>query len=178
MKTPIYRQFSFLLATILIASSTISQSSNFVEFNKLKFSIPYYKEDSKGHRTFSDPVVSSKTLNVFAGMFKGASDVRWFELDNKFLVKFIKDGRETTALYNRKGMHLYTISYGSEKHLPTDLRRRIKSAYFDYLITLVIEVHSLGKTAWIAKVEDENRMITVKVVDDEMEETENFLKSK
>ena len=178
MKTPIYRQFSFLLATILITGSTFSQSSNFLEGNKLKFSIPDYREDSKGHKTTTDPVVSSKTLNAFASMFKGASDIRWFESDNKFLVKFYKNGRQNTALYNKKGMHLYTISYGTEKHLPVDVRSLVKSTYFDFEITLSIEVNSLGKTAWIAKMENDKRLITVRVLDDEMDEIENFRKSK
>ncbi len=179
MKTSIYRQFSLLLITIfVITGNTFSQSSNFLEWQNLKHQIPEYREDSKGNSTLTDPVVSSKTLSAFAGMFKGVTDARWYELDNKFLVKFNKNGRETTALYNKKGMHIYTISYGSEKDLPADVRHMIKSSYFDYEITLVIEVNSLGKTAWIAKVQDETRIITVRVLDGEMEETENYRRAK
>ncbi len=179
MKTSIIRQFGLLLGTtFVLTSSIIAQSADFLAFQQVKNPIPDYRVDSKGNSTITDPVVSPKTLNSFAGMFKGAANARWFELDNKFLVKFNKDGRETTALFSKKGKHIYTISYGSEKHLPADVRYRIKSSYFDHEITFVIEVNSLGKTAWLAKLEDEKRMITVKVVDDEMEETENYRKSK
>lgn len=179
MKTSIIRQFALLLGTTFVMTgSIIAQSADFLAFQQVKNPIPEYRVDSKGNNTLTDPVVSSKTLNSFAGMFKGAANARWFEVDNKFLVKFNKDGRETTALFSKKGNHIYTISYGSEKHLPADVRYRIKSTYFDYEITHAIEVNSLGKTAWIVKVEDEKHLITVKVVDDEMEETENYRRAK
>ncbi len=179
MKTSIYRQFGLLLVSIIvITGSTFSQLSNFLEWQNLKHQIADYREDSKGNKTLTDPVVSPKTLNSFEGMFKRATNARWFEVDNKFLVKFTRDGRETTAVYNKKGMHIYTISYGSEKHLPADVRMLVKTNYFDCEITHAIEVNTLGKTAWIVKLEDQSRMITVKVLDDQLEETENFRRAK
>lgn len=179
MKASIYRRVGlYLVTTFIVSNISFSQSLNFMQWHNPKFPIPDYREDNGGNKTYTVPFVSSKTLDAFAKMFKGASDVRWFELDNKFLVKFRKDGRENTALFNAKGMHIYTISYGSEKNLPMDIKQRVKTAYFDYLITLVVEVNSLGATAWITKLEDKKRIIILKVADDEMEETENYLKSK
>jgi hypothetical protein len=179
MKTSVYRQAALsLLFFFAFYGNSFAQSSNFLHLQSPKFPIPEYREDNMGNKTTSVPLVSSKALNAFREMYKGVSDIQWFELDDKFLVKFKKDNRENSALFNAKGMHIYTISYGSEKHIPSEIRQRIRSTYFDFQITLVAEVNSMGKTAWIVKLEDKKSIIIVKVVDDEMEETENFLKPK
>ena len=179
MKTSVLRQFGLVLgATVIMANNLIAQSDEFLALQHVKNPIPDYRENSSGNNTLTDPVVSSKTLSIFAAMFKGASDARWYEIDNKFMVKFDRDGRQTTALFKKNGAHIYTISYGFEKHLPADIRRLVKINYFDFEITNAIEVNTLGKTAWIVKLDDQHSMVTVKVVDDEMEEVENYRKSK
>jgi hypothetical protein len=177
MKTPIIRRLSMLLSTTFLVAGNFAQSTDMLSSQQLT-SLFSSEANIESTNLFADPVISSKTLSAFAGMFKGASDAHWYAVENKFLVKFSADGRESTALFNKKGDHLYTISYGFEKHLPAAVRKLVKINYFDYEITRAIEVNSLGKTAWIVKLEDANRMITVKVAGGEMEETENYRKSK
>jgi hypothetical protein len=159
-------------------TSSFAQSAEFLAFEQVKNPIPEYRVNSAGTNTLTDPVVSSKTLTAFASMFKEASDARWFEIDNKLMVKFDREGRQTTALYNKNGKHIYTISYGTEKDLPKDVRRLVKINYFDFEITRATEVNTLGKTAWIVSLDDHDRLITLKVVDGDMEETENYRKQK
>jgi len=175
MKPLIYRRFSLLLAAAIVsANSLFAQSTDFIAMYNVKNPIPEMLYNESG----ADPVVSSKILSAFSGLFKNATDIRWFELDDKYMVKFSQGGRATRALYDKKGTLVYSIAEGNEKSLPTDLRKMVKASYIDFDITKAIEVTTLGKTAWIVKLEDETQLITVKIVEGEMEETENFHKSK
>ncbi len=178
MKRILFANLAGTLLALVVTATPFAQNSNSPFRPDLKNPIPETRENTNGDRRFSDPVINSKILDAFASKFKNATDARWYEADNKFLVKFNRDGRKTTALFTKKGMHVYTISYGSEKHLPADVRKLVKINYFDCEITHAIEVNTLGKTAWVIKLEDANSLIVVKVVDGEMEETEHFRRAR
>ena len=178
MKKTLFASLAGSFFALAVTATTFAQNSNSLFSPNVKNPIPEYRELSNGNAANSDPVVSSKVLNTFAGMFKNAVDVRWYEVDQKFLAKFKQNGRETNALFDTKGTMLYTISYGNEKHLPADVRRLVRSNYFDYEVIYTAEVNSLAKIAWVVKLEDSNSIIIVKIFDGEMEETENYRKSK
>lgn len=175
MKPLIYRRFSMLLVTAIVsANSLVAQSTDYIAMYNVKNPIPEMAYNVNG----AEPVISSKILSAFSGLFKNATDARWFEVEDKFLVKFSQNGRSTRALYDKKGALVYSIAEGNEKSLPADLRRMVKANYIDFDITHAFEVNTLGKTAWIVKLQDDTYMVAVKIVDGEMEETENYRISK
>ena len=163
MKTQIILRISGCLLSILLAGSSYSQ---------------------KGYEKLSPVTVTTPDLKTiehikreFNKQFAGATDARWYDQDKKFLVRFYMNDQKHQSLFNKKGLLIYDISYGTEKNLPTDVRKQIKSIYFDYSITLVYKVEEDNRTIWVVNMEDNKTLITVKVEGDEMEEVTNLQKS-
>jgi hypothetical protein len=122
--------------------------------------------------------VSAKVNKAFSQYFKDATHLRWYEIDKKFLVKFIQNDQENRALFTGKGQLVYHISYGIEKHLPADVRHLIKSNYYDQSITRVLKVNQEQRNIWVISLEDVKEHIMVRVEDMELEETQRMQKSK
>ena len=122
--------------------------------------------------------VSARVSKAFSQLFPDASNMRWYQLDQKFLVKFIENDQENKALFGKGGSLIYHIKYGEEKHLPTDVRRIIKSTYFDQSITRVLKVNQDQRNIWVVSMEDPKDYIWVRVEDNEMEETQRLHKTK
>jgi len=162
----------FALASMLFAGSLTAQ--DITSYNEER---PLPKYLLRSAFTYY-PDVSAKALLAFKKMFANVNDVHWSIVENKYMAGFINEGRKTRILFDEKGKMVYSISEGTEKSLPADIRKSVKSIYYDYIITAIVEVHSLNITAWIVNLEDETSLVTVKVVDGEVIETGNYHKSK
>src|SRR5437867_4006411 len=83
---------------------------------------------------------NSKVERSFAQYFKGATGQTWSMAGKNFHTSFYVSGLLTRALFDKGGELIYTITYGSEKDMPFDIRKMVKSEYYDYAITMAIEV--------------------------------------
>ena len=124
------------------------------------------------------PGVTLTVLQVFKRDFAGTKDVEWSMVGNNYQARFIQNDRKTRIVFDPKGHIIYSISYGTVKSLPADIRKTVRSIYYDYDIMYVAEVHSYNKTAWFLSLEDETSLVTLKVIDGEVIKTGNFHKSK
>lgn len=128
--------------------------------------------------TSSNISISAKVNKAFGQFFKNASHIRWYEIDKKFLVKFIQNDQENRALFTKNGQMIYHISYGTEQHLPFDVRKLVKNTYYDQAITRVLKVNQDARNIWVISLEDAKDHIMVRVEDMELEETQRMHKSK
>jgi len=167
MKRQLINLISGGLVSILSAFSSFSQEGSFKELPPITISA-----------TSSGSVVSAKINKVFNQYFKNATNLSWYEVDKKFLVKFIMNDQENRALFTGKGQLVYHISYGTEAHLPAEVRKLIKSNYYDQKITRVLRVNQDMRTIWVISMEDDKDLIMTRVEDMELEETQRFQKSK
>src|SRR5688572_18508793 len=117
------------LVTLLPAYNSFAQDENFKELPPIVVSV-----------TSSNVEVSTKLNKAFLSTFKEASNLRWYEINKNFLVKFIQNDREHRALFTKSGELIYHISYGAEELLPTEVRHLVKSNYYDQSITRVLKV--------------------------------------
>jgi hypothetical protein len=165
-KTTIFL-ISGIIASMILCSTSIAQTDRFKELPLISISAS------------TSPVNVSARLNkAFSQVFQNATNLRWYELENKFLVKFIMDDRENRALFTRKGTLVYHVAYGSEAFLPGDVRHLVKSNYYDQAITRVLKVEQDKRTIWIISLEDVKDYIWVRVEDKEIEETKRIHKDK
>lgn len=84
------------------------------------------------------------------------------------------EGTNRRALFTQKGKLIYSINYGSEINLPIDIRKIVKSTYYDYNIISAIEVNQNKKIVWVVKLAGFKKTISVRVENGEMEEIENI----
>lgn len=128
--------------------------------------------------TTSSTVVSAKLNKAFEKLFKDATNVQWYKVDKNFLVKFIMHEQENRALFNKKSNLIYNVSYGKEKNLPADVRKLVKSNYYDQDISRVIKVNQDDRNIWVVNLEDIKDYIWVRVENMELEETQRLHKTK
>lgn len=121
--------------------------------------------------------VNSKVQKSFDQWFANASEVDWYSVDKKnrvYLVLFNSNGNTSHARFQKNGNLLYAITHCTEKDLPIENRKSLKSKYVDYAITSVIKVMADGKVAWIANLQNSENIIIVKAIDGVLEEMKTY----
>ena len=186
MKTKIISNVIGCLLLLLTTNSSFTQvTANRKEFNK----VYAVSANPKSNFTNSDntPVNTSLAINnklqkSFAQYFAGATGQNWSKAGINFFTSFYVNGVDNHALFDKRGHLIYSISYGSEKDLPADVRKIIKSEYYDYVITQAIEVKLIKqdeRDIWVVNMKDDNTYLTVRVDEDgEMEKMQEFEKAK
>ncbi len=118
-----------------------------------------------------------KVQRSFVSYFGENAENNWSMVGNDFLNRFHSNGILTNALFTKNGQLIYTITYGSEKNMPADLRKIVKREYYDYTITMAIEVKENNRDIWVVKLDNASEQITVRIEDGEMEQVQQFQKS-
>ena len=121
--------------------------------------------------------INAKALRDFVRSYQHPSDVVWTALPDGFRVHFYSDDIQTRIFYDQKGNRLAMIRYYREDKLPHDVRYLVKSNYYDYSIFNVTEVSKNGKTVYFVKLESDSEWKTIRLDDDEMDETESYSKN-
>ena len=173
------------LAVILITAmvNTASAQGDKAQPQKVKFdkNSVEHKESSN-----SSPFVSSmnsadvnkRAVKDFEKSFKNAASAIWYPNGKGFTVRLNENGTKTSVDYDKKGNWKSTVSYYGEDKMSKDLRKQIKSTYFDYQINQVIEIHTLEGSAFIVQLEDAKSFLNIRVIEGEMNVHEEIRKQK
>lgn len=121
--------------------------------------------------------VSQKVADIFKTSFPDAENAKWSKLNKDYLVDFITADLNNRVLFHKNGAMVYHIRYGSEKHLPTEVRRLVKSNYVDYNIVKTINVQEDRRNIWIVNMEDVKKFVIARVENGELEEVSSVNKS-
>ncbi|MBS1935095.1 MAG: hypothetical protein JST96_13925, partial [Bacteroidetes bacterium] len=76
--------------------------------------------------------INAKAVKNFSKTFKNAANTQWYKIEDGFLAHFSENGVEKRTYYDKRGNWHFTIAYLDEKALPKDVRRDVKSIYYDY----------------------------------------------
>ena len=122
--------------------------------------------------------INLNAIRNFIREYKNVSNAKWFESSNGFFVAyFVRDDIRTWVFYNKKGDFERMIRAYNEEKLPADVRHLVKSTYYDFSIYFVTEITTNMQTGYHVKMADKTSWKTIKVVDGEMEVTEEYVKS-
>ena len=123
--------------------------------------------------------VNTRALKDFTKSFKDAENVSWSAMKDGFLASFKENGVETKAYYDQKGRWTATIRTYKEDKLPKDVRKQVKSTYYDYEISRVHEVElPLTPITYVVQLVGKKELINLGVYDGETEVLQRFNKSK
>jgi len=137
-----------------------------------------------GQQNTLPPVTVTATTNVekavtsrFERSFPDALDAQWYRASKNYLVRFMNDDQQNSALMKKNGSIVYHIAYGWEKDLPADVRMLVRKQYPDQTITKVIRVEEKERKIWVITAEDRKKLILVRIENDELEEVGNYNKN-
>lgn len=164
MKTQFISRYYGWLILIMLATSSFAQTAE-----GLKDPVPVVTTGLKTE-------VNEKLNKAFQQYFFDAQNIRWYESDKRFIVKFIMSEQQNMALFEKNGHLIWQITYGEEKHLPCEVRKLVKSNYFDYNIKMVFQVFQDNRTVWVINMEDEKNLVVVRVENGEIEKIEQLKK--
>jgi hypothetical protein len=166
----------------LITSNTLSQTA----FNKKKVDHVYLTQGLNDTGFATSDIKASKAIPFNANIrvqrsfilnFGDTLENTWCQVEDCYLSQFRLNGLRTIALFSGRGTLIYTITYGSEKDLPADLRRAVKSEYYDYTMTITIELKQDNRDIWYVELDTPKDHITVRLEDGGMEEVNQFQKN-
>lgn len=175
-------KFNYLLIACLATTLCIGNTFGQPGFKKSSTAARFeYGENSANPAvdgSLAESSLSEKALISFSKSFPDANNAKWNRVGKKYVVDFIKNEKQHKCLYNVKGNLIYSLSYGSEKDLPRDVRRDVKREYIDYNITQAVETHEDNRHVWIINLDDSNSFISVAVENGSIEELSHYTKSK
>ncbi len=185
MKTKIIFPLIGCMLCILITNSSFTQvTANRKELNKV-YAVYAISENPKNNFTNSDfastnfsLTVNNKVQKSFAQYFGGATRQIWSNAGINFHSSFYINGALNCALFDKNWHLIYSIKYGAEKDMPADVRKIVKSEYYDYGITMAMEVKINKRDIWVINLKNNTTYLTVRVEEGEMEQVEQFEKAK
>ncbi len=122
--------------------------------------------------------VNKAVTDAFEKKFKDAMDPQWYRLNKNYLVTFITGDMKNNALFKKNGRMVYHIRFGTESNLPEEIKQQVMSGYPDYNITRAVNVKMDNRDLWVVNLEGMKKWIIVRVEDGQMDEVENYNKTK
>ncbi|MEP6747872.1 MAG: hypothetical protein ABJB86_09100 [Bacteroidota bacterium] len=174
MNRQFLRRFSAVIAgTILFVNANAQMSKSMVDpilsASKQNDSSPARNKDNINN-------IKTNAIRDFSKSFKNAQNVSWFVIKDGFSVKFSEDGVATKSYYDEKGRWVGIIRTYSQNKLPEDIRKQVRSTYYDYSIYNVNEVTVGNIKAYLIGIENDDNMKIVRIVDGEMDTYQDLKK--
>ena len=176
MKAKIIIPLVCCLLFVLTTNVSFSQATiNNKDLNRtVAMSVSHHSEIHNSDN--ASVAINKKIQKSFTINFAGVTGQNWSMVGNNFHTSFYTNGNKACALFDKHGLLIYSDTYVQEKDMPSDIRKIVKSEYYDYMITLAIEVKQNERNLWIVNMKNETTFITVRVEDGEMELVNQFKK--
>jgi hypothetical protein len=107
--------------------------------------------------------VKAKAIRDFQNRFTTVNNAMWYSDQRGLVSYFVKDGFADRVFYDNKGRWEFSLIFFGEDNLPKDIRKAIKSAYFDMTITLVEQVQTIDGIGFVIHLEDKSNIKFVNV---------------
>ena len=177
MKKILIPGFTGLFMVYVSTSLAYAQNQTSVAKLQLKPGIISSAEANEENDRILPDEVSMKAARDFTKTYKNATYVNWYRSGDGFVAYFIPaNDVKTKVYYDKKGNYQCKVRSYAEDKLSPEIRHLVKSNYYDFNIFRVTEIQAKNKTAFIIQLEDNTSWKTIKVVDDEMEVTNDYKK--
>ena len=84
--------------------------------------------------------IHMRAIRDFVCRYEKATDVAWYAVPDGFIVRFVTDSINARSAYRKNGNWAHTIKQYTEEKMAKAIRHIVKSAYYDYSITLVEQI--------------------------------------
>jgi hypothetical protein len=93
---------------------------------------------------------------------------QWYKTSQGYIAEYAAGPVKARFVYNQKGDWIYSILTYGQKGLPEEVRKLVRSEYYDYEITWVKEVNEEDVVVYVVHLEDEASWKEVAVQDGEI----------
>lgn len=121
-------------------------------------------------------MTSPRVYRNFTREFRKAKDVLISQQNGETFIYCKIDGIPNRIGYDTKGNWHHTIRYYDEADLDYSIRKMVQDSYGSFEIKGVTEVNVGDKTAYLVSLENKKMWKVIKVIEDNLEETESFRK--
>ena len=176
MKTKIILPFACTLFFLSITNLAFPQvTAKNYEINKT-LGISAGDESKDYSSGITSITINNKIQKHFSRDFAGASAQNWNIAGKNFHCSFFINGLPEWVLFSKNGQLIYNITFGTEKNMPTEIRKIVKAEYYDYTITQADQVKQDNRDIWIVNLKDSLTYKTVRIEDGVMELVQQFRK--
>ena len=178
MKKVLNSTIAVILITAMVNSAIAQGNSNPQKVNFDKNAVDLAGTSDASTNAISSTNVKAKAVKDLQKSFKNAASVLWYPNGSGFTARFNENGIRTNVDYDKKGNWKNTVSYYGEDKMSKDLRKLIKSTYYDFKINQVIDIQTPEGNAFIVQIEDEVSFLNIRVIDGAMDVYETIIKQK
>lgn len=166
---------------LLLATGILPTIASYAQDNKMKVDVTKYEIPQKFSLVSNPSIADNKSVIHPKALkdlktFEASTNVIWCVIKKGFMAEFKKADIQYRVIYSNKGKRFATYRYYNEGLLNPDVRKQIKSNWYDAAITNVTEINYAGITAYIVNIEDKTSIKIIKVVNDEMEVYQEIIK--
>ncbi|MDO6429208.1 hypothetical protein Q4E93_01325 [Flavitalea sp. BT771] len=115
-----------------------------------------------------------KAARQFMKLAGENKEERWYMLPGGYLAEFEERTIHNKLVFDRNGNWLYTMREYSEKELPGEVRRLVKSTYYDFSIGWVKEVSQFRSLAYVVHIQNAPEWKDLIVRDGEIEVVRSY----
>ena len=112
--------------------------------------------------------INLRAVRAFMEEFKDVDNVKWVKSEKGYVASFVKDSIDTRVHYNIGGYFDKQLRYYLENKLSPEIRRLVRSKYYDYSIFQISEVSGNGPTCYQVKIRNKNHCKVINVINGEM----------
>lgn len=124
--------------------------------------------------------VNTKAMRTFKKMFATVEGEKWYEYKGAYAAVFVSDDVRFRVEYDNRGNWSATEKDYFEAKLDREVRKVVKSVYFDYTISSIREIITndfFTNPVYIIHIEDANSFKNLVVYDGEMSIIDQYLKN-
>ncbi len=114
--------------------------------------------------------INVKAMRYFRSTFKNVSNENWYIISDGYLAEFTAQDVRNRVVYDRQGSLCYYIQYYNAKNFPDKLSKIVRPTYYDYAIVSAEEVQAADQTYYIVHIQNDTRLKTIRVNEDEQME--------
>lgn len=106
--------------------------------------------------------VNEKVLKSFKETFTSAKQVKWYEADDNYSVRFFQGETRYIVYYSKQGKITGSMKFYEPAALPVPVLNDLKRQYSDMKTHSVTEISSGADTAYFVKMEDTKYWYTIR----------------
>ena len=110
-----------------------------------------------------------KATREFWRMYGEEKNEKWYKLPGGYLAEFNEGSVQNKMVFDKCGNWLYTMREYFEKDLPKEVRRLVKSTYYDFSIGWVKEVSQRQSLVYVVHVDSPSEWKDLLISDGEIE---------